>query len=286
MKNLIILSLVAFAMMFAGCNRGKIAQLEQENADLRVEKHLADSLQDNFYDYLNEIESNLAEIKSKEKMISKTTGEKPQNVQQKILQDLADISTLMDKNRSRLAELESLRRKMKEANVNTEKMQQMIASLEARVAEQEAQIKDLQEQLRVANERIEALKTENEQITEDNAKKQATIDEQTIALNTGYYALGTSQTLKESGVITQKGGFIGIGKTKTINQDINLKNFTKVDIREFKKLETNTDKIELITPHAAGSYKLDNTNPKNIVIEITNPEEFWKSSKYLVIRTR
>jgi chromosome segregation ATPase len=286
MKNLILLCVITLAVMFSGCNRNKIAQLEQENSDLRIEKHLADSLQNNFYDYLNEIESNLAEIKSKEKMISKATGEKPENVQQKIIQDLADISTLMDKNRERLNELESLRRKMKEANVNTQKMQEMITALETRVAEQEAQIKELQEQLRVANEKIDELKTENQQITEDNTKKQATIDEQTIALNTAYYTVGTSQALKEAGVITKKGGFIGLGKTQTINQEINLSNFTKVDIREFKKLETKSDKVEFITPHPTESYKLDETDPKNIVIEITNPTEFWKSSKYFVLRVR
>ncbi len=287
MKKHIIFGIAVLAVILSGCNQDKIEQLELENQTLRSDKHVADSLQNKFYDYLNEIESNLAEIKDKEKIISQATGEKPQNVQEKIIQDLADISTLMDKNRNRLAELSTLRKQMKDAKMETEKLQEMITALEARIAQQEEEIKNLQEQLRVANEKIDALKVENQQIAEENAKKQATIEEQTIALNTAYYTTGTSQTLRESGVITQKGGFVGIGKTKTINQEVDLKNFTKVDIREFKKLETNSDKIEIITPHPAESYKIDKTtNPKNIVIEITNHEEFWKSSKYLVVRVR
>jgi hypothetical protein len=144
----------------------------------------------------------------------------------------------------------------------------------------------LQNQLRVANEKIVELRVENQNITEENERKQAKIDEQIIALNAAYYTLGTSQALRESGVITQKGGFIGIGKTRTINEAVNLKNFTRVDIREFSKLETNTDRIEIVTPHPAESYRLNNADPKNIVIEITQPDVFWKSSKFLVVRVR
>jgi DNA repair exonuclease SbcCD ATPase subunit len=199
---------------------------------------------------------------------------------------LADISELMDVNRTRLAELDKLRRQMREANLNTQKMEELIKTLEYRIEEQEAQIKELQEQLRIANEKIIELRVENQHITEENEKKQAKIDEQIISLNTAYYTLGTSQSLKESGVITQKGGFIGIGKTRTINEAVNLRNFTKVDIREFSRLETNSDKIEIITPHPPESYRLNNTDPKNIVIEVTQPDVFWKSSKYLVVRVR
>jgi vacuolar-type H+-ATPase subunit I/STV1 len=286
MKKLIVISVAALAMMLSGCNQNKIAEMENEILSLRTEREIADSLQGKFYEFLSEIEGNLAEIKSREKLISQTTSEKPQNLQEKILQDLADISDLMTKNRNRLAELESLRRQMRAANLNTENMQEMIDALKARVAEQEEQIRELQEKLKIAHERIEVLTTENFQITEDNIKKQAKIDEQIVTLNTAYYTIGTLQSLREAGVITQRGGFIGIGKTRTINEDAALKSFTKIDIREFARLETNSDKIEIITPHAADSYKINNSDPKNLVVEITHPDVFWKSSKYFVVRTR
>ena len=288
MKKIIAICIAASVLAFAGCdnNQKQIEELELEILALRAEKDLADSLQDQFYDFLNEIEENLATIKSKEKMISQVAGERPQTPQQKILQDLADISTLMDRNRNRLAELENLRRQMRNANVNTEKMQGMIEALEARIAEQEQQIKELQEQLRIANERIDVLKVENLQLEEDKARKQATIEEQTVALNTGYYTMGTTQALREAGVITQRGGFIGIGRTRTVNEEASLQNFSKVDIRQFTRLETNSEKIEIITPHPTESYRINNTDPKNMVIEITNADVFWKSSKFLVVRVR
>jgi myosin heavy subunit len=285
MKKIIFLT-VAVLIVFTSCNQGKIAEMENELTNLRNEKHVADSLQDKFYEFLNEIESNLSEIKSKERIISETAGERPQNLQEKIVQDLDDISKLMEKNRQRLNELEGLRRQLRAANVNVQNLQEMIDALTRRVEEQEVQIQELQEKLQVANEKIEVLATENRQITEENERKQAKIDEQTIELNTAFYTIGTSSALRTAGVITQRGGFIGIGRTLTVNEQAGLQNFTKIDIREFTRLETNSERVDLVTPHAPESFRLNNENPKNIVIEITNPTLFWKSSNFLVVRTR
>ena len=286
MKKLTILSMTTLAMVFVSCNQNRITELETDLQNLRNERHIADSLQNKFYDFLNEIENNLAEIKTRERIVSAAASERPRNLQEKIIQDLADISDLMERNRARLNELESLRRQLRAANVNTQGLQEMIDSLTRRVEEQEEQIRDLQERLRVANERIEVLVTENRQIAEDNERKQARIDEQITELNTGFYTMGTTQSLRESGVITQRGGFIGIGRTRTINEEAALQSFTRIDIREFKRLETNSERIEVITPHPAESFRINNSDPKNLVIEITNPAVFWKSSKFLVVRTR
>ena len=280
------LSVAAITMMLVGCNQNKIAEMESDLENLRNERRVADSLQNEFFAFLNEIENNLSEIKQKEKIISDAASERPRNLQDKIRHDMAEISDLMEKNRARLNELESLRRQLRAANVNTQGLQEMIDSLTRRVEEQEAEIKELQERLRIANERIEVLTVENQQITEDNERKQAKIDEQIVELNTGFYTMGTAAALREAGVITQRGGFIGIGRTRTINEEAALKNFTRVDIREFKRLETNSERVEVVTPHAAESFRIDNSNPKNLVIEITNPAVFWKSSKFLVVRTR
>ena len=286
MKKIIALSIAAFVIMLTSCNQNQVTQLENELETLLAEKETALELHDQFNQFLIEIEANLAEIKRKEKIISQAPNERPQSLEQSIRQHMTDINNLMDNNRRRLAEVENLRRQMRAANVNTERMQALIKSLEARIEEQEAQIRELQEKLRVANARIEVLVTENQQITEENIRKQEKIEEQVIELNTGFYTMGTSQALREAGVITRSGGFIGIGRTLTVNDDAALKNFTRIDIREFTRLETNSERIEIITPHAPGSFRINDSDRRNMVIEITNPAEFWKSSKFLVVRVR
>jgi seryl-tRNA synthetase len=286
MKKFIFISVASFAILFTACNQGRITEMENELENLRNEKHLADSLQNQFYEFLNEVENNLAEIKTRERIISEKASERPQNLQEKIVQDLDDISKLMEKNRQRLNQLETLRRQLNEANVNTKKLQDMIEALERRVEQQEAEIAELRAKLKVANERIDVLVVEKQELTEDNERKQAKIDEQIVALNVGYYTIGTTQTLRAAGVITQRGGFIGIGKTNTVNDGADLSHFTKIDIRDFKRLETNSERIEIITTHAPESYRINNDDRKNLIIEITNPALFWKSSKFLVVRTR
>ena len=285
-KFIFLLTAAAILALTAGCNRNQIAEMESEIESLRAEKDLAASLQDQFLEFLTDVENNLAEIRSKEQVLSKVANERPQNQQDRILQDLADISELMDRSRARLGELENLRRQMRAANQNTQRMQEMIDALTARVEAQEQQIRELQERLRIANERIEVLVTEKREITEESERRQARIEEQTIELNTAYWTMGTSQELRENGVITRSGGFIGIGRTLTVNDEAALQHFSRIDIRNFTRLETKSERIEIITPHTSGSFRINDSDRKNLVIEITNPAEFWKSSKFLVVRVR
>ncbi|GHV72499.1 hypothetical protein FACS1894201_02000 [Bacteroidia bacterium] len=275
-----------FALFASSCNREKLAQLEKDVQTLRAEKHVADSLQDAFYAYLNEVESNLNTIKGKEQIISETREGQPTSVQEKILQDLAEINDLMEKNRKSLRELEGLRSKLREANVNTSRLEEMVKALQVRVSEQEAQIQKLQAELKIANEKIAELSAQNKQIQEENERKQKTIEEQIKTLNTAYYVLGTSQQLKETGVINTKGGFIGIGKATVISKTADPSQFKRIDVRETKVIETNSARIDIISPHTEGAYTIDSSDPNNLKIEIKDATAFWKQSKYLVVKVR
>ena len=57
--------------------------------------------------------------------------------------------------------------------------------------------------------------------------------------------------------------------------------------RETKSTDTQVKEIntkaKLLTVHPSDTYKFDGTKDKIEKITITNPEEFWSASKYLVI---
>jgi len=288
MKKFTIISIAAIAFALTSCdfNANRTAELEKELENLRNERHIADSLQNVFYDFLLEIEGNLTEIRTRERIVQDAARERPRNLQERIVQDLADISALMEQNRARLNDLERIRRQLRTANADVTRLTELIESLQARVEEQEEQIRELQEQLNIATQRIETLTAENVMITEESERRQAVIDQQTIDLNTGFYTIGTMQALRESGIITQRGGFIGIGRTNMINEEAAAQNFTRIDVREFIRLETNAQRIEIVTPHPAGSFRINNEDTRNLVIEITDPSTFWTSSRFLVVRTR
>ena len=58
--------------------------------------------------------------------------------------------------------------------------------------------------------------------------------------------------------------------------------FKKIDITETTVIPVEGKKITLVTTHPANSYRFD----VGLGITITNADEFWKSSKFLVVKAR
>jgi len=63
-------------------------------------------------------------------------------------------------------------------------------------------------------------------------------------------------------------------------------NFTKIDYTQISTIPVNSKKVELVTTHPDGSYKIEKNNDLVSDILITDPEKFWSASKYLVVLTK
>ncbi|MEZ4825231.1 MAG: hypothetical protein R3C61_02895 [Bacteroidia bacterium] len=61
--------------------------------------------------------------------------------------------------------------------------------------------------------------------------------------------------------------------------------FTAIDITKVSSIPFDSKKAELLTSHPSDSYVFNQENKKITSLEITNPEKFWKASKYLVVVT-
>lgn len=279
--KLVVLGLLVAAMpLLNSCGNGgeKDANpladsLEGVNSELKgnlTEKEAA--LQD-FVTAFNEIQSNLNEIKEKEKIVSNSA--KSGDVKSKedqIKEDIQAIYELMAKNKSKM---NSLSKKLKNSNTKIEGLEQMIATLEAQLNEKDIQITDLKSQIEQLNIELSNLNLNYEELAQES-------DLKTEKLNTAYYAIGTSKELKEKGVITKEGGFIGIGKTTQLKSDFNKDYFTKINASETATITIGAKKATIVTTHPSGSYKLVGEKPVE-KLEITNADEFWSASKYLVI---
>ena len=234
------------------------------------EKELA--LQE-FISTFNEIQDNLNTIKEKEKIVSKNTvGGDVKNKEDQIKEDIQAIYDLMGRNKSRI---NSLSRKLKASNLKLEGMQTMIENLQASLNLKDEEITDLKNKIESLHIELSALNTDYKDIQSES-------DLKTQVIKAAYYAFGTSKELKEKNIVTNEGGFIGIGKTSKLKEDFNKEYFTKVNIDEVTSINIGAKKAKIITTHPSGSYKLigEKTVEK---IEITNTEEFWSVSKYLVI---
>ncbi len=293
MKKLMLLMLIPAMLMTVSCNKMKEenARLKAKNDSLLALGFQKDTTVMEFVRAFNEIQSNLDSIKMKENIISQNTKggtEVQSSAREQITGDINSIYQLLEKNRAQVA---SLRKQLKGSNAKVAELEAMITNLEKSIAEKDAEIADLKDQLGKLNikvadlgNQVTNLNANVDNLSAENRAKQQAIDEKTAALNTAYYVVGTTKDLKAKKVIDKTGGFIGIGRAKTITADFDKSNFTKVDITTLTELPINKKKAVLLSNHPSGSYKLVATDKKTVEkLVILNYTDFWSRSKYLVI---
>jgi predicted RNase H-like nuclease (RuvC/YqgF family) len=280
MKKLFyLIALLPFAFGCGGNKQEGVLSAEDSlkavSGGQQVRIHDQDSSIQSFIRGFNEIQDNLDVIKEKEKMVSANSkdAEMRKTKEQQIVDDIQSMYDMMNKNKQRLAAMKS---KLKESNKKNEELEKFITRLTTEIEEKDAQINDLKSQLEKLNVEMTNLNTNYQEATQESAVK-------TEKLNTAFYAFGTAKELTKNGVLTKEGGFIGIGKSEKMKEDFNKTYFTKVDISTTNEIVLSAKKAKLITTHPAGSYKIVGTDGKADKLVITNAEDFWSASKYLVI---
>ncbi len=286
MKRVIFAS-VLFPLLIS-CNQGvkkENAQLKNENEELAIENRQKDSLINAFVEDFSTIQQNLATIREKEESIQNAREqglEKSPNLREEVIRDVESINELLSENRQTIANLND---KVKRYSFEVGKFKKMVANLNAEIDAKDSQVIEMKENLATMNFQMERLNSRLDTVTIQNRKQRDKIEEQTEVLNTAYYAVGSYDDLKENKVVVKEGGVIGLGATKTLAQDFNKDYFTKIDIRNTTVIPLNVedDEVKLVSTHPSDSYKWNKVDDKVGSLEITNPEKFWKSSKYLVV---
>jgi hypothetical protein len=286
MKNAIIVPLFLSVVLFSCGNEpvessvtdeGKTEQsdLAAENARLRKELSEKDTAINQAVRMFNEIEDNLGQIAEKQGLIGLSTKDPELGTDEKsrIIDDIQLINSLLEENKLKV---NALRGKLKNADVKMGELEKMLERLVQDVAEKEKTINELREDLAKYDIAMDELTATVNLMQEE-------ITEKDDELNTAYYVVGSSKELKEAGIITKTGGFIGIGKIKKLREDFNKDYFTKIDIRQVKTITLGAaKKAEILTSHPKNSYKTIGTkNPEKL--EVINAKDFWGASKYLVV---
>lgn len=283
-KLLFVLSVMV--LVSCGQHKKEIARMQSKQdsiSQLGVQK---DNSILEFIGAMNEIQMNLDSIKSIEKIVSVQTApgtELKAEAKKRIIEDIVQINDLLQKNKELV---KSLQGKLRASNVKIAELENMISLLNKQMGEKDTEIASLKQELENLHINVAGLNQKIEQITTESEAtikaKTQTIDEQTIALNTAYYAYGTKKELEEKNVIEKEGGVLGMGKTIKLKKDFNRDYFMKVDIREFNQLPLNSKKAKIVTTHPADSYHLTGVKTVESLV-IDKPEEFWKATKYLLI---
>jgi len=279
---LLVTGIIVFSLYKRDHNQ-LLSQMEAQKVSFTDKITSRDSAIGEWITAFADIEKNIALIKEKEHIISinSSNSELSKDRRQQVLEDIKYINTLLEQNKQKIA---SLNAQLNKSGGTIKVLQNRISELEASVRQSESEITDLKSTLVSKNFEIEQLNSKNTDLQNTIVQKDEKISNQTYEMNKAFYVCGTYKELKAKGLLTKEGGFIGLGKTKTLKGNFSDSSFIQIDLSITKSIPVNSKGAKLISEHPENSYQLIRDKDKKIEsIEIKDPALFWKISKYAVV---
>ena len=280
MKRILIIAIAELAL--TGCQEKKNAAAVRQT-DVRIDslQRIIDQKDNELNDVIstfNEIQEGFRLIELAEKNVSIIKDGEATNKPEQIRESIRSIQQRMQHNRELIARLQQ---QVREGSSRSEELRRTINNfvkeLEAKNNELQQLRTELQEKdIRIAelDNTVSTLNSDVTQLREETAKKTETINNQDVQLNSAWYVFGTKKELQEQNIY-QKG--------KVLQSNFNKNYFTKIDIRVDKEIKLYSKSARMLTSHPAGSYTLQPDAQQQYVLRITNPQQFWSTSKYLVV---
>lgn len=301
-RNMVILIMaVAAILLLSGggaayyyLNNGyeRIGQLEEEKTELTQQLLTHDSLVNDWMQSMVLIEEDLRALQGKEQsLIEKSNDpELTPDIREAILAEIQDINTLLDENKARIRDLTN---RLNKSGVTIAALNDKVRSLEETLTLRDSTLNvlkmdlaDREFKLAELNGVVDSLNEDIEIYNKDLQAYEKMVDAQFAELNKAFVATGSAKELEEKGLITREGGFLGLGKSKTLTAELSEEPFEKVVITETQRIMLNAKKAELITEHPTASYEMVANDTSVSYIEIKDPAEFWKITRYAVVETK
>lgn len=270
---------VAGVVLMGSCQKQKSAEVEtlQREVDslMLVNAHTKADYEQMIL-LITEVQSALSDIKSAEKILvinSNLGDDIDPNAKNQIIEDITQIANTLKENKEKIIKLQQ---KLKDSKNESAELKQAINSLNEMVEEKSKVITDLQDELAKRDIRIAELDDVVTTLTQMNNAQADVISFQDSELNRVYYAFGTSKELREQKIIEKRG-------KNLLKGDFNHNYFTCIDLRETTSLEIGAKKAEILTAHPNGSYSLEKDENGYLTLNISDPQQFWSTSRYLVV---
>lgn len=287
-KILLAVAIVSFSLVSCVKNSNEYKDLRQENDSLLLINAQTQAEFDSMLTTLNSVEDGFAQIKEAENYLtvqSNTAGEMNANTRQRLEADMHLVAETLKNNREQIAKLE---KQLKGSQYQSSEMKKTLARLTAELETKTAMITTLQEELAKRDIRIQELDDAVSELsgrvnnlTQETVKQDETLKSQDKEINSVWYVYGTKEELKKQKIVSGGGLFKA---TEVLKGDFNKDYFIKDDLRKLKEIPLYAKKAKLLSNQPAGSYELKKDESGNITLMITNPQDFWSLSKYLVIQ--
>lgn len=280
MKKILFLAVMALA--FAACQDKKQNEGVSQT-DMRIDslQRIIDQKDNELNDVMstfNEIQEGFRLIEAAERNVTIVKDGESTNKSEQIRQSIRTIQQRMEHNRELIARLQQ---QVREGSTRSEELRRTIENFTKELESKNAELQQLRAELQEKDihiaeldKTVSELNTNVSELREETAQKAETISNQDKQLNTAWYVFGTKKELQEQNIY-QKG--------KVLQSNFNKNYFTKIDIRIDKEIKLYSKSAEMLTSHPAGSYTLQQDAQKQYVLRITNPQQFWSTSKYLVV---
>jgi hypothetical protein len=283
--------ILMLALLTAGCDQRK-AELKKALAEARAAEALRDTLLTEILEttqFVSDLNSELAKAKT-----ITIEGARPDHGVPSARSDREERKRTLQRIQLVIARLNESETKL----IATESRARSAKAQNARLLEQIATYKRTIEDLKVAAEQQRA---EHEAIISDQKSQISSLNQQLDTLdrsvrnltafkNTVYYVAGPKKQLLEKGVVTKEGSkFLIFGGTRLEPaRNLNVAAFTPIDkTRTLSIPLPRTDKKYKIISRQSPAYLTGAANEKGEieggVVEVRSPEQFWSTSRYLIL---
>lgn len=265
---------------------GEIVELNAQNEELNQQLVEQEQTIEEMMATFDEIEYNLDIIHHKEKLVeghSSNSTELDEEMRDEIVQDIQFINTLLNKSQDQVADLQ---KQLKRSGREMASFKNKATKLSAQLEEKGEEIAALKGQLEESEFATQELNAAMDELVAEVQRQKEVLESVDRELHTAYIAKGTYKELSERGLVDKEGGVLWLGRTKTLEESAPMNQFTAVDTREITNLVVDAKKAKLITKHPEDSYKFEEVDGEIAMLQITNPDKFWRVSDHLVLEVK
>jgi hypothetical protein len=197
-----------------------------------------------------------------------------------VLDKIAMLKAGLERTKSRIMDLDQ---RLKESGIHVAGLQHMLVNLKRSVKEKEMAIADLTGRVDSLQTQVTGLAATVQQKDSDIAAQAQTIEDKRRELGTVLYVIGSKKDLTKQGVLTAKGGVLGMGKTLEPTGKADETLFTAIDTDMETTVHIPATKVQVVSNQPASSYQLTKVGNET-ELHIIDPKEF-RTVKHLVIVT-
>jgi hypothetical protein len=259
---------------------------KKQNVKYAKEAYTMSSEIGEYRNMLEEIDVNLANLDEKNHLVKSimTSDTNDEEVDEDILLHIEHMNELLGNSKHKVVYMEKNLKKLRKVdNVDEEqihKLEMEVCDMARTIVDRDMEIGVLQQM--VIGEGIDIA------ILAEAYNEQAMYNDILLEIiNTAFFVAGTKKELKDHGILDMEGGFVGIGRVKTLNENASLEFMDAIDINKTDIIELAGKKIKLITPHPIDSYTITYDKDKDItMLGISNKLHFWQETNYLAIEIK